>query len=99
MLQEFTILNDVLVPIRYLSGKSYLFGTKKISAQIVNGTLMVRVGGGFLSIQEFVSRHQEKEIDKLKTQMAKEYKQIDEVIKDLIAMYRKSKFNAVAWNF
>lgn len=57
---------------------------------------MVRVGGGFLNIQEFVSRHQDKEIDKLKTQMAKEFKQIDEVIKNLIAMYKKSKFNAMA---
>lgn len=74
MLEVFTLKNEVLVPIKYLTGKSYLFGTRKISAQVVNGTLMVRVGGGFLQIEEFVDRHQEKEIDKLKTIMAQEFK-------------------------
>jgi len=57
LLELFTLKHEVVVPIKYLAGKSYLFGTRKISAQVVNGTLMVRVGGGFLQIEEFVNRH------------------------------------------
>jgi hypothetical protein len=31
-----------------------MFGTKKISAKVMNGKLLVRVGGGFLSIDEYI---------------------------------------------
>lgn len=50
MLGAFLELNDIRVPIHRIKEKQYLFGTKKISAQIINKKLMVRVGGGFMTI-------------------------------------------------
>jgi hypothetical protein len=44
----------------------------KISAKIVNGNLIVRVGGGFMSIDEFIQKHAENEIKKLMLQYEKE---------------------------
>ena len=32
----------------------YMFGTKKIYAKIINGKLVIRVGGGYMSIDEFM---------------------------------------------
>ena len=49
--------NKVNVPINRIDPSKYLFGTKVISAQIINGVLMIRVGGGFMGIEEFVDKH------------------------------------------
>jgi hypothetical protein len=35
----------------------YQFGTKKITAQILTGSLVVRVGGGFMRFEEFVAKY------------------------------------------
>ena len=32
----------------------YLFGTKSIMAKIINGKLVIRVGGGYMSADEFI---------------------------------------------
>jgi len=31
-----------------------MFGTKKILANIVNDRLVIRVGGGFMNVEEFI---------------------------------------------
>ena len=40
-----------------LGGGFYMFGTKKIYAKIMNGRLVIRVGGGYMSIDEFMKYH------------------------------------------
>jgi len=35
----------------------YMFGSRKIIAKIVNGKLMIRVGGGFMTIEEFITQY------------------------------------------
>ena len=42
------------VPIKKL-GEGYLFCTRKIFAKVLNGRLIIRVGGGFVVIEEFIS--------------------------------------------
>lgn len=42
------------VPCTRLGGGFYLFGTKKIYCKIMHGRLVVRVGGGYMSIDEFL---------------------------------------------
>lgn len=32
----------------------YMFGTKKIMAKIINGKLVIRVGGGYMNVDEFI---------------------------------------------
>lgn len=40
-----------------LSEGNYTIGTKKIMCRIVNGRLLVRVGGGFMSIEEYLEQY------------------------------------------
>ena len=54
------------VPTKKLGGGYYMFGTKKIFCRIMNGNLTVRVGGGFLGIEEFVDTYGEVEKEKFK---------------------------------
>ena len=42
----------------------YVFGTKNILAKIVNGRLLVRVGGGYLGVEEFIEQHGPMEVAK-----------------------------------
>ena len=54
MLDRFVKKYGLKIPMRRISENKYLFGTKLVSAKIINGNLMVRVGGGYMSIEEFV---------------------------------------------
>lgn len=53
------------VPIRKVGNGFYLFGTKKIYAKILNGKLVIRVGGGFMIIEEFIATYAEAEMNKI----------------------------------
>ena len=53
------------VPIRKLGNGFYLFGTKKIYAKILNGKLVIRVGGGYMIIEEFIATYEAPELKKL----------------------------------
>lgn len=50
------------MPIKKLSDGYYLFGTKKIYAKVLNGRLIIRVGGGFVVIEEFIKQYADKEL-------------------------------------
>ena len=60
------------VPIKWLGSGYYLFGTLKIYTKVVNEKLVVRVGGGYEGIEEFVRSNEEAEVAKLTTLMEKE---------------------------
>ncbi len=49
-----------------------MFGTKKIFAKIMNGKLVIRVGGGYMMAEEFIATHSEAEMNKMKLIMEKE---------------------------
>jgi len=55
------------VPIKKLGDGYYLFGTRKIYAKILNGKLVIRVGGGYMVIEEFISTYAEKELAKMES--------------------------------
>lgn len=50
------------LPVKRLGDGFYLFGTKKIFAKIMNGKLVIRVGGGFMSIDEFLNSYADFEV-------------------------------------
>jgi len=52
---------DYYVPVERLQEGHYLWGPKKIFAKIMNGKLIIRVGGGFMLIDEFL-KHYETEL-------------------------------------
>lgn len=56
------------VPIKRLGNNQYTFGTKKIFAKIINGKLVIRVGGGYMGIEEFMMYYGQQELTKLQKQ-------------------------------
>jgi len=43
---------------------NYKFGTKAFNAKLTNGVLLLRVGGGYVGIQEFFDLYEECELQK-----------------------------------
>jgi hypothetical protein len=55
------------VPITRLGNGKYTFGTKDILAKILNGKLVIRVGGGYMGIAEFMRHYGNKELIRMQT--------------------------------
>jgi len=55
------------VPIKFIrqEGGNYIFGTKKIYVKIENGKLLIKVGGGFTNIDEFLWIYTPVELEKV----------------------------------
>ena len=51
MLAQYINVANCPVPIKRLGDGYYLFGTRKIYAKIMNGKLVIRVGGGYMVIR------------------------------------------------
>lgn len=66
LLAKYINLTQCPVPIKRLGNGYYLFGTKKIFAKIMNGKLVIRVGGGFMIIEEFIATYAEQELNKMR---------------------------------
>lgn len=56
------------VPVKRLASGKYLFGAKQILAKIINGKLVIRVGGGYMSAEEFLETYGRIEMMKLQKQ-------------------------------
>ena len=66
------------VEVQRTSAGNYLFGTKKIIAKIINGKLVIRVGGGYMNAEEFIEQYGAIEV--MKMQKIEENKYMVEVI-------------------
>jgi hypothetical protein len=66
MLANFLNIANCPIPIRRLGDGFYMFGSKKIYAKIINGNLVIRVGGGYMVIDKFIATYGDTEIEKLK---------------------------------
>ena len=42
------------IEVQRISASNYMFGTKKILAKVINGRLVIRVGGGYMNAEEFI---------------------------------------------
>ncbi len=71
------------VPIKRLGNGYYLFGTRKIYAKIMNGKLVIRVGGGFMIIEEFIATYGDQEINRCRLLEAQQ--QLGQVQDNLIS--------------
>ncbi len=70
MLAKYLNINNCPVPIRRIGGGYYMFGTKKIYAKIQNGKLVIRVGGGYMIIDEFIQSYAQQELIKIQARRA-----------------------------
>jgi chromosome segregation ATPase len=72
LLAEYVNQSSCPVPIKKLEQKGYyLFGTRKIFAKVQNGRLVIRVGGGYMSIEEFIEAYGQSELDRINAKRAK----------------------------
>ena len=55
------------IPIQFIriGEGQYTFGTKKLAVKILNGKIVIRVGGGYLRIEEFLRLYTFSELAKL----------------------------------
>jgi len=60
------------VPITRMGKGYYFFGTRKIYAKILNNKLVIRVGGGYMIITEFLDQYSDVELNKINRLMDKE---------------------------
>ena len=65
------------IEIHRLGGGFYMFGDKKIYAKIVNGKLIIRVGGGFMNIDEFMKFYGMTELAKQQRMYELEYESVN----------------------
>ena len=45
------------LPVVRISAGKYLFGSRNIMAKIINGKLVIRVGGGYMGVDEFIDQY------------------------------------------
>jgi len=57
---------NIEVDLKKIERGQYIFGSKKIMAKIKNGNLIIRVGGGYMMIDEFLSAYTTQELAKIK---------------------------------
>lgn len=92
MLENFIKTHKVKVPINRISESKYLFGTKLINAVIINGVLMVRVGGGYMTMEEFLDKHSSIEIKHLTIRMARDKKKLPKIMAELMEKHKVKNF-------
>ncbi len=65
LFQDYLEGTECPVPLEKIGKGYYMFGSKKIFAKIINGKLVIRVGGGYMGIDEFVQAYAESELMKM----------------------------------
>ena len=66
--------SDATLPRAILRRESegiYIFGTKKIYMKLFNDHILVRIGGGYQALDEFVKQHGEEELIKMQREEAR----------------------------
>lgn len=63
---QFVNAAQLEIPIRRISPGRYQFGTKQITMQLRNDSLIIRVGGGFMLAEQFIKDFGPSELAKLK---------------------------------
>ena len=53
------------LPVKRLGVGKYMFGSRNIIAKIINGNLLIRVGGGYMSADEFIEQYGRMEMLKM----------------------------------
>ena len=65
MLANWINMHGCSIKITRIGGGFYMFGSKKIYAKIMNGKLVIRVGGGYMSIDEFMKHYGLQEMQRM----------------------------------
>jgi hypothetical protein len=55
---------NLKLPVVRVNQGVYIFGTKRVTAKILNNKLMIRVGGGYIGAAEFIQQNGAAELKK-----------------------------------
>ena len=78
---------DLTLPIYRISEGNYLIGTEKKKCTIKGNNCLVRVGGGYQSLEEYLERNESEELKKMKKQMEENEMTYVELIRGLLQKY------------
>lgn len=56
---------NIDLEVKRISQGHYMFGSKRIQVKIVNDKLLIRVGGGVMSVDEYIEQYGKMEVRKL----------------------------------
>lgn len=70
---DFQMKKNTGLKFEKVSENSYIIGTRKVQAKVNNGILLLRVGGGFMDIDNFIKQYGEVELAKQHRQEDKEH--------------------------
>ena len=65
LMQKHLHANNCTVKVVRTGPGKYLFGTKNIMAKVINGKLVIRVGGGYMGADEFIQQYGPMEMAKV----------------------------------
>jgi hypothetical protein len=68
MFAVFLNKSQINIPVQRISAGKYLFGTKQVHAKIQNQNLLVRVGGGYMGVEQFINQYGSIELAKFMKQ-------------------------------
>lgn len=57
--------NECSIKVIRTSCGKYMFGTKSVMAKVINGKLVIRVGGGYMGADEFIRTYGPMEMAKV----------------------------------
>ena len=76
-LEEFMQMNRLPIKFVRIGEGLYTFGSKKIFVKVLNERLVIRIGGGYMFIEQFIKMHANHELNKLKNMKENEIKDIE----------------------
>ncbi len=79
--------SDVLIPIIRISEGFYLIGTEKKQVSIKGDSIMVRIGGGYEKIDQYISKRELDQLMKIKLMVEMRKISFKECIKQLLAKH------------
>lgn len=73
------------VPVRHVEESNYLIGVKIVKAEITGPNVVLRVGGGFETIEMFIERYRNESIREIVTLQRQHKKSLSWVIDQYVA--------------
>jgi len=91
-------INSIHCPVKVkkIGEGQYMFGTRKIFAKIQNEKLVIRIGGGYTMIEDFLSTYTAQELNKMKKSMFNEAEAFNNTIKEEELTRKKSEKQLLA---
>lgn len=86
----------IRIPIAHLEGTTYLVGTKTVNCELSGANVLVRVGGGFQTLEDYVRINKQTIERSLMLTMLKSSWSMQQVVNSMIAQFGQKKNSAAS---